>query len=563
MTLELNFAALWPVLAPAFAAIAVLVLDIAWPRARTAHLWLAAAGLVGGGLATIPALTQSPGDVAGAFCLPSGTCLYAASSLSAGLQLLALGSALVVLVLTWSQWGRAGRGSGTSAPTVVLVALFLAATAGVVAVPAARDLGTLLVALELATLPVVGLVALERRASRHAGAVAGAVALLTTSLVSFALLALGAALWVAATGTALLDPVAAAEAAAVPERSALLLLSAVLVLAGLGFKLSTVPFHAWTPLTYASAPLQVTTYLAGTSKVAALGGMIVLVQALAGTSGFALVAVAVLAALTMTLGNTMALRQDDLVHLLAWSAVAQAGWLMLPLASLSSRAVHAAGGYLAVYVVATVLAFVVVIAVAQRPGGGTALADHRTLSRRQPLTAAALGLALLTLAGLPPAIIGLVAKVVVLRPVAADGTWWLLVVAALNIALGIAVYVRWLAALIERVPAGAEVVPVGAEPLPVGAERAPTDAERAPAGAEPIPGGAEPIPAGAETASAESAGAEDDAGSVLDHTLPTTHSRTTAAPAHAAYVMPWTHRVLIGVLAALLLLGSIAPVGIF
>lgn len=507
MTLELNLSALWPVLAPALAAVAVLVLDVVWPRARTVHLWLAAAGLLAGALATVPALRLGAGDAAGAFCLPSGHCLYAASSLGAGLQLLGLASALVVLVLTWTSWDRAGRGSRTSAPTVVLVALFLAATAGVVAVPAARDLGTLLVALELATLPVVALIALERRASRHAGAVAGAVALLTTSLVSFALLALGAALWVAATGTALLDPGAAAAAAADPEQAALLLLGGVLVLAGLGFKLSTVPFHAWTPLTYATAPLPVTTFLAGTSKVAALGGMIVLVQALSGASGFTLVAVAVLAALTMTLGNAMALRQDDLVHLLAWSAVAQAGWLMLPLASLSSRAVQAAGGYLAVYVVATVLAFVVVITVAQRPGGGTALADHRGLARRQPLTSAALGLALLTLAGLPPAVIGLVAKVVVLRPVAADGTWWLLVVATLNIALGIAVYLRWLSALIEREP-------VDQDPEPA------------------TPG---ETPAGAET--------------------------TTPAP--PTHVMAATHRVLIAVLAGLLLLGSIAPVGIF
>lgn len=524
MTLDLNLSALWPVLAPAVAALAVLVLDVVVPRAHAASLWLAAVGLVGGAVATVPTITQAAGDSTGAFCLPSGHCLYAAGSLTGGLQLLALGSALVVLVLTWTDWGRAGRGDPTSAPTAVLVALFLAATAGVTAVPAAGDLGTLLVGLELATLPVVGLVALERRAERHHGAVAGAVALLTTSLVSFALLALGAALWVAATGTALLDPAAAAAAAAEPEQAVLLLLGAVLVLAGLGFKLSTVPFHAWTPLTYGSAPLPVTTYLAGTSKVAALGGMIILVQALSGASDFALLAVAVLAALTMTLGNAMALRQDDLVHLLAWSAVAQAGWLMLPLASLSSRAVHAAGGYLAVYVVATVLAFVVVIAVAQRPGGGAALIDHTGLARRQPLTAAALGLALLTLAGLPPAIIGLVAKVVVLRPVAADGTWWLLIVATLNVALGIAVYVRWLSALIARTEETAE----------------PTT--RVGAVTEPEP----------------TAGAE-----LTSPTEPATQAEDAGETSQSAYQMPWVHRVLILVLSALLLVGSIAPVGIF
>src|SRR5690606_33472600 len=157
MTFELNLSALWPVLAPALAAIVVLVLDVVWPKAHAAHLWVAAAGLVGGAGGTIPAILQSSADSTGAFCLPSGPCLYAASSLTGGLQLLALGSAAVVLVLTWEEWRRAGRGGPTAAPTVVLVALFLAATAGVAAVPAARDLGTLLVGLELATLPVVGL----------------------------------------------------------------------------------------------------------------------------------------------------------------------------------------------------------------------------------------------------------------------------------------------------------------------------------------------------------------------------------------------------------------------
>lgn len=587
MTLELNVSALWPVLAPALAAVAVLVLDVVWPRARTTHLWLAALGLVGGGVAAAPLLAQAPAASEGAFCLPNGPCLYAASSLTGSLQLLALASALVVLVLTWREWGRADRSGAepadrATAPTVVQVALFLAATAGVVAVPAARDLGSLLVALELATLPVVGLVALERRASRHAGAVAGAVALLTTSLVSFALLALGAAMWVAATGTGLLSPVAAAEAAAVPERAPLLLLSAVFLLAGLGFKLSAIPFHAWTPLTYSAAPLAITTFLAGTSKVAALGGMIVLVQGLSGTSDFALIAVAVLAAVSMTLGNAMALRQEDLIHLLAWSAIAQAGWLLLPLASLSSRAAHAAGGYLVVYVTATVLAFVIVFALAGVVGG-TRLEHHRHLGRHRPFTAAALGMALLTLAGLPPAIVGLVAKVVVLRPVAADGTWWLIVVAALNIALGIAVYLRWLAVLIQRDEA-ADLRAAEAEAEEVAAARAAAEPAAAEATA-PVPSGDAEATTAIPTSDAEATTPVATPGTEATTVIPTKSPATGADGADSASGDPAAdpasdsateedaeprptplavhHRVMIGVLTALLVLGSIAPVGIF
>ncbi|WP_131105605.1 NADH-quinone oxidoreductase subunit N [Ornithinimicrobium sufpigmenti] len=466
MSLELHLAATLPVLAPLLAAVVVLLLDVAVPHRREPHLAVAAAGLAAGAVATLPGLGLAAGDARGAFCLPSGQCLYAASRLVSVLQLTALLAALVVVVLAWRDWTATGPDGGgeVTGRTPVVAALALGATGGVVAVPAAGDLGTLLVALELATLPTVALVALVRTTwapERRARAVEGAVSLLTTSLVSFALLALGAGLWVAATGTALLGGPTTVE-------PALLVLAAVFLVAGLAFKVSAVPFHSWTPITYAAAPLPVTAYLATVSKVASLGGLIVVVQALGVVDDTTLVAIAVLAAASMTLGNLVALTQTDTVRLLAWSTVAQAGWVLLPLASLSSRAAHAATSYLVVYVIATLLAFVVVIAVAaatpaeDRAGRppATALAAHRGLLRTRPLLALPLALALLALAGLPPAVIGVVAKIVALRPVLGDGTWWLAVVAALNIALGVAVYVRWLAVLVG--PARAAV---GAAPL--------------------------------------------------------------------------------------------------
>lgn len=450
MTLTLNLEMTLPVLAPLIAAVLILLLDAALPRQRAPHLALAAAGLLAGALATVPGLAQVRGDARAAFCLPSGHCLYDASRLTSALQLTALLATLVVLVLAWGDWGE----RDSTGRTPVVAALVLGATAGVAAVPAAGDLGTLLVALELATLPTVALVALVRTswaADRRAHAVDGAVSLLTTSLVSFALLAMGAALWVAATGTALLT---------VPEapRVPLLVLASVFLLAGLAFKVSAVPFHAWTPITYAAAPLPITTYLATVSKVAALGGLVVMTRALGRVDDTTLIAVAILAAASMTLGNLVALTQRDSVRLLAWSTVAQAGWVLLPLASLSSRAVHAAASYLIVYVVATLLAFVVVIAVARSAvaagladgsAGTTALSAHRGMLRARPLLALPLMLALLTLAGLPPGIAGLIAKVVALRPVLGEGMWLLAVIAAVNVALGVAVYLRWMAKLFE------------------------------------------------------------------------------------------------------------------
>ncbi|MGO0575286.1 NADH-quinone oxidoreductase subunit N [Ornithinimicrobium panacihumi] len=460
MKLTLELVALLPVLAPLIAAVLVLVVDAALPRQRLVHLVITAAGLAVGAAAALPGLGLGAGDARSSFCGEAGECWYSADRLASALQIGALGGALVVLVLAWREWSA----TSPTDRTPVVVSLLLGATAGTAALPTAGDLGTLLVSLELATIPTVALVALTDHrwsAGRRAGAVDGAIALLATSLVSFALLAMGVALWVAATGSAMLSGALGGSEVAHPG---LLALAAVFALAGLAFKLSAVPFHAWTPLTYATAPLPVTAFLATVSKIAPLGALVVIVRALGTVEGTTFVAVAALAALSMTVGNVVALVQQDSVRLLAWSTVAQAGWVLLPLASVSSRAARAAGSYLLVYVVATLLAFVVVVVVATSRAAGashppaTSLEEHRGLLRTRPLLAMPLALALLTLAGLPPGIAGLVAKVVALRPVVGDETWWLAIIAVVNVALGIAVYLRWLVLMLAPAPASTAAV---------------------------------------------------------------------------------------------------------
>ena len=436
---------LLPVLAPAAGAAAVLVADAAAPRLRRSHLVIALAALALGAVATFPGLGAAPGDVQQTLCLPSrpDLCLYVAGPVASALQLAAILGAVITVLLAWPEERRAARGR-----TAVTMSLVLAATTGAAAVAAARDLGSWLVALELATLPTVGLVAL--RGVR--AAVSGAVALLTTSLVSFALLALAAACWFTATGSAVLSPDAALAAAADPGHRAVLVLAVVLVLAGVGFKLSLVPFHAWTPEAYDGAALPVTAFLAGASKVAALAALLVVIRAITPLGAPVLTAVAVVAALSMTLGNVMALRQDGVLRLLAWSTVSQAGWVVLPLATVSAGAVEASSAYLLAYVVATLTAFAVVAALAhlRGPRAARTLTAYRGLLRDRPGLAVALGLALLSLAGLPPGVLGLVAKVVALRPVVAAELWLLAVVAAANAVLGVAVYLRWLRVLLEQ-----------------------------------------------------------------------------------------------------------------
>ena len=183
-------------------------------------------------------------------------------------------------------------------------------------------------------------------------------------LTSFALLVLGSALWLTATGDASFAADTVATAWADPERRVVLVLARAVLLSGLGFKLSLVPFHAWTPQAYSTADLGTAAALATASKVAAAAALLVVAQAArrrgrrhrSGRRGPGrAVAVA-----SMLLGNVMALRQDDATRLLAWSTVAQAGWVVLPVAALTRDGIRASAAYVLVYAVATLVAFAAV-----------------------------------------------------------------------------------------------------------------------------------------------------------------------------------------------------------
>jgi NADH-quinone oxidoreductase subunit N len=448
---SIDAAALAPVLAPGLGAALVLLIDVVAPRLRAAHAAVGVVALVVGLAFAVPGALGSQSSPVRTLCLPApaGACFYEAGPLTSALQLGALASALVVLLLVWP--GPMPEGDELKGGPAVLVALVLAATAGATAVAAAHDLGSWLVALELATLPAIALVAL--RGTGRSGA--GALSLLTTSLVSFAMVVLGAALWLVGTGEAVFSSGAVNRALETPEARAVLLLGVLLLVGGLGFKLSLVPFHAWTPQAYAGASEPVAAFLAATSKVAALAALLVVLRPLTDARGPVLVAVGLLAAVSMTVGNVLALVQDDPVRLLAWSTVAQAGWVVLPLATLVPEGLVASGGYVLAYVIATLVAFTVVAMVGRATTAGAvpagrSLAAYRGLLRRNPLVAALLGLALVSLAGLPPGLIGLVAKVLALRPVVSEGMWALALVAVANAVIGIAVYLRWFAVLLQE-----------------------------------------------------------------------------------------------------------------
>ncbi len=449
MRVTIEWLTLLPVLAPALGALLVLVIDAVAPRARLVHLG-AVLVTVGCGIGLALWVT-STGETVRTLCLddPDGACLYAVGPTASILQIAALASAAVVVLMLLGD-----RVESLAGGPAVAAALVLAATAGATGVVAAQDLGTWLITLELATLPMIALVALAgRRSSVH-----GALTLLVTSVLSFALLALGVALWVIATGSSVFAHLEGGEAWATGAHGLVLIAAVLVIVAGLGFKLSLVPFHAWTPVTYSSAVTPITLALATISKIAALGALITVVRAfservLDPSPVGVVLALALVALVSMLLGNLVALRQVDPVRLLAWSAVGQAGWVVLPLVALGPAGSDAASGYTVAYVIATTVAFIVVHLVhgplgAGEPERARELSHTGGLVRNHLWLGGLLVLALLSLAGLPPGIIGLVAKVAALQPVVAAGLWPLAVVAVVGAVLGVAVYLRWVAILL-------------------------------------------------------------------------------------------------------------------
>lgn len=458
---SVDWVALLPPLLLAGGALLVLVVDLLLPHrpavlTATSLVVVAAAGL---------ALVPLRDGLRATFCLPGTvrppSCSYVADHLAVSVQLVLIaGTAVVVLMAAVER----------SLPAGELHFLLLASVAGAVTVAAARDLASLVVALELVTLPSFALVALRRDAS----AAEGALTAFLMGIVATAVTVMGVAFVYAGTGTLYLQRTGQAIADA-GVRQPLVLAGLVMVLAAPAFKLAAVPLHAWAPDTYLGAPLPVAAYLSVVSKAAGL--VAVLVVTLIGfgpASATWAPAVAVLAAATVLIGNLGALRQRSAVRLLAWSSIAQAGYLLVPVAAAAPARLHglaasAAVAYLAAYAAMNLGAFAAVGAATPAGTSPSSLSidDLRGLARTRPLIGLPLAFFLACLAGLPPGVIGLVIKVRVLEVPVRGSTAWLAVVVAVATVIGLAYYLRFAALLFAApagVPARAGAAPAAARP---------------------------------------------------------------------------------------------------
>jgi NADH-quinone oxidoreductase subunit N len=441
---SIDYGAVAPVLAVAIAAVVVLVADL-FVTSRRADV-ACALSLVGvaAGFGSAAWLATEPARKT--FCFAGGRCSYVADDYTVYFQLLFLAAILVVLLLSRAAVVTDGMPAGE------YHFLLLSSGVGMLTLAAARDLITLLISLEVVSLPAFVLVGLRRADPRG---IEAALKFFLFSVVATGLTVYGMALLYGVTGTVQVDAISDALRgvhAAGGAKSSLAAAAVVLVVAGFAFKVSAVPFHFWAPDTYQGAPVPIAAFLSTASKAAGFAGLLVLLlDAFVRYADVWGPVVAVLAAVTMTVGNVVALRQWHLVRLLAWSTVAQAGYMLVPLgvaATSSGRSpaeLRAAGEatlvYLGIYVAMNLGAFAcAVLFTRERPQG--AIDDLRGLVRRSPLVAVAFALFLTALAGLPPGVAGLFAKVAVLREAVHGHVVWLAVVAAVNAVIGLAYYLR-------------------------------------------------------------------------------------------------------------------------
>lgn len=320
-------------------------------------------------------------------------------------------------------------------PPGEVVALLLFSASGAALMASASELLLLFLGLELLSLPLYVLTGLHR--ARTAGD-EGALKYFLLGAAISAVLLYGIALLYAATGTTAFAGLGRAT------RDPLYLAGLALVLSGLAFKASLVPFHTWAPDAYESAPTPVTAQMAVVAKVGAFGALLRLVAATgSGDAGLDWrVSLATAAAVTIVLANLSALGQRRVKRLLAYSSISHAGYVAIAAAATGALAGPTVAFYLAIYAALTFGAFGVL---ALLPNDDPTLDDLAGLARQRPVLVLALGIFLFGLIGFPPTA-GFIAKLYVFEAAAQSQLLWLVALGALASVVSAAYYLRVLLA---------------------------------------------------------------------------------------------------------------------
>jgi NADH-quinone oxidoreductase subunit N len=389
------------------------------------------------------------------------------------------GTGIGAVLLSWREHAVEEAGHGE------FFALLLFSVLGMAVLVAAQNLVTLFLGFELLSIPLYVLCATELRRS---GSLESGLKYLVVGSVGSATLVYGLALIYGASGSTDFAGIAKALEGGV-QHDVLLLSGIALTLVGLAFKASVAPFHQWTPDVYEGAPTPVTAFMAVATKAAALGVLLRLFDvALVGAQPDWSPALAALAAVTIVVGNVGALGQSSLKRMLAYSGVAQAGYLLAGVVVATQLGAKATVFYLVVYLAMNVAAFAVIVARERASELGDDLAAFAGLGRSRPGLAWPLTISMLALAGIP-ATAGFVGKLYLIDALVNGGYTWLAIVLVVGSMISLGYYLRVVATLwMGDAPASAPaaVVPALATPAPMAGGSQDADAPAA-ASARPQP----------------------------------------------------------------------------
>ena len=295
------------------------------------------------------------------------------------------------------------------------------------------DFLMLYLGLELATIPIAAMAAFDRYKTNSAEA---GIKLILSSALSSAVLLYGLSMIYGTTGSIYFEEV---KLAFRPEP--LPVLGLIFFITGMGFKISLVPFHLWTADVYEGSPIAVTSYLSVVSKGAAVFIFTyVLYTVFADVAPLWSQVMVVLSVTTMTIGNLFALRQDNMKRFLAFSSIAQAGFILLGVLGMGTQGMGSVVYFLLIYVFTNLAAFSVVAAIYNATGKEN-MADYNGLYKTNPRLSLILMLALFSLAGIPP-VAGFFGKLFLFSAAASQGYYWLLFIAVMNATISLYYYLR-------------------------------------------------------------------------------------------------------------------------
>lgn len=429
--------ALLPLLVTSLTAV-VVMLAIAAKRNHALTFILSVVGLNLALLSLIPALEVAPLSVTPLLLIDNFACYYMALVLAASLACITLIHAYL--------GGASGKGYPGNREELYLLVL-LSAAGGLVLV-SAQHLAGLFIGLELLSVPTYGMIAYAffNKRSLEAG-----IKYMVLSAAGSAFLLFGMALLYAESGNLAFADIGASL---MRESSQLVQIGIGMMLIGLAFKLSLVPFHLWTPDVYEGAPAPVAAFLATASKVAVFAVLLRLYQiSPAMTGGWLSDLLTLIAIASILFGNLLALLQNNLKRLLGYSSIAHFGYLLVALIASKGLAVEAVGVYLATYVLTSLGAFGVITLMSTPYSGrdADALYEYRGLFWRRPYLTAVLTVMMLSLAGIPLTA-GFIGKFYVIAAGVEAQLWWLLGAMVLGSAIGVFYYLRVMVTLFMREP---------------------------------------------------------------------------------------------------------------